>query len=49
MWSETRTMYGTKFAAFMDAIVARAPVQTDLDELAHWAAAVSTVKNKDAL
>jgi len=46
MWMETSAMYGTKFAAFMNELVARVPVETDVDELAHWAAAVSNVKNK---
>lgn len=48
MWIETRQMYGTKFAAFLDDVVARSPVETDADELTHWAAAVEAIKNKEA-
>lgn len=48
MWESTRGMYGAKFAQFMDAVVARAPVEADTDELAHWMAAVETVKKKAA-
>ena len=47
MWTETRQMYGAKFAAFMDAVVTRAPVETDADELARWATAIDAVKSKD--
>ena len=48
MWQQTRQMYGAKFAAFMDGVVARSAVDTDVDELAHWAAAVEAAKNKEA-
>ncbi|HEY2034801.1 MAG TPA: hypothetical protein VGH02_14050 [Rhizomicrobium sp.] len=44
MWHQTRQICGAKFATFMDE-VARAPVETDADELAHWAA-VEAVKSK---
>jgi hypothetical protein len=48
MWAQTAPMYGAKFAQFMNEVVARAPVETDMDELAAWLAAVGAVKNKGA-
>jgi hypothetical protein len=48
MWKESAPMYGTKFATFMNEVVARAPVETDVDELAHWMAAVDAAKRKTA-
>jgi len=48
MWRESSAMYGTKFARFMDDVVARAPVETDADELNHWAAAVAAIRAKAA-
>jgi hypothetical protein len=49
MWLETRPMYSSKFAQFMDDAVMRASVETDVDELARWATTVGSVRNKDAL
>lgn len=49
MWLQTRPMYSSKFAQFMDDAVTRASVETDADELARWATTVGSVKNKDAL
>jgi hypothetical protein len=46
MWLQTSPMYGAKFAKFMNAVVRRAPVETDRDELADWLIAVDAVKNK---
>ncbi|MBS0277604.1 MAG: hypothetical protein JSR81_08275 [Proteobacteria bacterium] len=48
MWIESAPMYGTKFATFMNDVVARAPVETDADELERWSRAVDAAKNKDA-
>lgn len=48
MWAQTSPMYGAKFAKFMNDVVARAPVETDTDELTNWAAAVETMKAKAA-
>jgi hypothetical protein len=49
MWLQTRPMYSSKFARFMDDAVTRASVETDVDELARWATTVGSVRNKDAL
>jgi hypothetical protein len=46
MWRQTAAMYGTDFARFMNEIVARASVENDTDELAHWMAAVDAAKKK---
>jgi len=48
MWTQTAAMYGANFAKFMNEIVARASVENDTDELAHWMAAVEAVKTKAA-
>jgi hypothetical protein len=47
MWNESSDMYGAKFAKFMNEMVARSPVETDVDELTHWMAAVEAAKRKD--
>lgn len=46
MWAQTSPMYGAKFAQFMNDVVVRAPVATDVDELANWAAALEAAKSK---
>ncbi len=46
MWRQTAPMYGAKFASFMNDVVARVPVETDVDELTHWMATVEAAKKK---
>jgi len=48
MWRQTAPMYGANFAKFMNDVVARVPVDTDVDELTHWMATVEAAKRKDS-
>jgi len=46
MWKDTAPMYGAKFAHFMNDVVARAPAQTDENELARWEKAVKAIQTR---
>lgn len=48
MWVHTREMYGANFTAFIDGVIARAPVNSDVDELARWAETMDAIKRSPA-